>query len=115
MDSAGTQSGKDSIFRLLCPLLDERLHLRNRAIPHGQVKARLQYALGDVRAHVTQANECHIHDGPPSQRIMRHFIAQCEAPRHSKSPDHLTGLLLAVRVTALVSASDAVDGSSIGT
>ena len=53
-----------------CFAIDERLHLRNRAIPHGQVKTRLQYALGDVRAHVTQANECHIHDGPPSQRIM---------------------------------------------
>jgi len=64
---------------------------RNRAIPHGQVKARLQYALGDI------------HDGPPSQRIMGHSIAQCEAPRRSKSPDHLTGRLLAVRVTALVS------------
>src|SRR5262249_35498151 len=92
-------------YRLLCPLLDERLHLRSGAIPHGQIKARLQYALGDVRAHVTQANKCDVHDGPPSQRIIGHFIPLCEAPRHSQSSDHLTGRLLAARVTTLISAS----------
>ena len=54
-------------FALTASLLPARRAVassRNRAIPHGQVKARLQYALGDVRAHVTQANECYIHDGP---------------------------------------------------
>src|SRR5262245_6164749 len=115
MDSARTQSGKDSIFRLevienglvvhkagdnhvraarrllrayrlLCPLRDERLHLRNRAIPHGQVKASFQYALGDVRAHITQANECHIHDGPPIATDHETFYCAMRGTKTQQKP-----------------------------
>jgi hypothetical protein len=41
--------------------------------------------LGDARAHITQANECHLDGVLPSHRIVRHLIVQCEAPRHSKA------------------------------